>query len=80
MSYIIDQLRPTQVERGLRNGLQDAIDGEGRGETARHLAARGLRVTKKVDRRLRAERDEAVVDRWLGRAASCASVDVLIDQ
>ena len=41
------------------------------------LAARGLRVTKKATGRLRAERDEAVVDRWLGRAASCADVEAL---
>jgi Uma2 family endonuclease len=42
------------------------------------LAARGLRVTKKADRRLRDERDEAVLDRWLGRAASCPSVGALL--
>jgi Uma2 family endonuclease len=42
------------------------------------LAARGLRITKKADRLLRAERDEAVVDRWLVRAASCSSVEALV--
>lgn len=42
------------------------------------LVARGLRVSKKADKHIRAERDEAVVDRWLRGAASCASVDALL--
>ncbi len=42
------------------------------------LRARGVRVAKKAEQRVRAERDEAVVDRWLGRAARCASVEALL--
>lgn len=42
------------------------------------LAARGIRVGKKAQKRLRAERDEAVLDRWLSRAATCADVDALL--
>jgi Uma2 family endonuclease len=42
------------------------------------LAARGLKVSKKAEKRIRAEGDEATVDAWLGRALRCKSVDALI--
>jgi hypothetical protein len=41
------------------------------------LAARGLRVTKKVEHRIRDEQDEAVIDLWLTRAATCPTLDAL---
>lgn len=42
------------------------------------LTARGLKISKKADKHIRAERDESVVDRWLKAAASCASVEALL--
>jgi Uma2 family endonuclease len=42
------------------------------------LASRELRVSKKAEKRIRAQRDEAVVDGWLRRAARCTSVEKLL--
>jgi Uma2 family endonuclease len=42
------------------------------------LSARGLKVSKKATERIRAEQREAVIDTWLSRAATCASVDDLL--
>ncbi len=42
------------------------------------LAARGLKVRKKHEKRIRSTDDEAVLAAWLGRAVSCASVDDLL--
>jgi len=55
---------------GKREGKREAL--------LQILSARGLEISKKADERLRAERDEAVIDRWLGRAVSCDSVDALL--
>jgi Uma2 family endonuclease len=43
------------------------------------LATRGLAVAEGAGERLRAEQDEAVIDRWLRRAAGCASVEALFE-
>jgi hypothetical protein len=42
------------------------------------LAARGIRIPTTVKNLLLAERNEAVVDRWVRCAGSCASVDELL--
>jgi Uma2 family endonuclease len=44
------------------------------------LAARGIRVPKKGTKMILEERNEAVVDQWLGCAASCATVDDLFQK
>lgn len=41
------------------------------------LAARELRVTKRVEHRIRDEQDEAVLALWVARAATCPTVDAL---
>ncbi len=46
----------------------------------RLLQARGVRVGKKPGRRLRAERDEATLDRWVVAALSCVSGDDLLGE
>jgi Uma2 family endonuclease len=42
------------------------------------LAARGLKVRKKHEKRIRSTADDAVLAAWLVRAVSCASVDELL--
>ena len=42
------------------------------------LAARGLKVRRKQEKRIRSTDDEAVLAGWLVRAVSCASVDDLL--
>jgi Uma2 family endonuclease len=63
--------------RGKREGKREGrLEGK-REAIAQILAARGIRVTKKDEKRLRGEADEATLDGWLGRAASCASAERL---
>jgi Uma2 family endonuclease len=55
-------------------------EGELLGKVAailRILAMRGLDVSKKTEKRIRAEQDEAVVDRWLDQAVICRRADDL---
>jgi hypothetical protein len=42
------------------------------------LAARGLEVSRKAEKRIRAAKDEATVDAWLRRAVDCKDVDKLL--
>lgn len=42
------------------------------------LSARGIKVSKKVEKQFRAEREEAVIDRWLRGAATCATADAML--
>jgi Uma2 family endonuclease len=59
---------------GLREGRAEGIR-EGRAEAVLAvLAARGLEPTSDELRRIRAERELARLDRWLGAARSCADV------
>lgn len=39
------------------------------------LDARAVRVSKKVEKRVRAEKNEATVDRWIARASVCSTTD-----
>jgi len=71
---VIEQALRAATGEGKREGR---IEGK-REALSQILAARGLRITKKADKQLRSERDEAVLDRWLGRAASCPSVESLL--
>jgi Uma2 family endonuclease len=42
------------------------------------LAARGLHVSKKAEKRIRAAKGDALVDAWLRRALDCEDVDQLL--
>lgn len=42
------------------------------------LSARGLKVSKKADKRIREETDGATVERWITLALRCESVDELL--
>ena len=70
-----------KAEGKLEGKLEGKAEGklEGKLEALlRIVAARGLKVSKKADKRLRAERDEAVIDRWLASALTCADVEALL--
>ncbi|MEP7122103.1 MAG: Uma2 family endonuclease [Byssovorax sp.] len=65
--------------RGERSG-QAAGQAKGRIESLLAvLAARGLKVRKKHEKRIRATRDDATLAAWLVRAVTCATVDDLLD-
>ena len=44
------------------------------------LEARGIRVSKKIEKRIRAEENVATVDAWIRRAGVCASIDDLLGE
>ena len=66
-----------KAEGKLEGKAEGKLDGK-REALLGILAARGLKVSKKAEKRLRAERDEAVLDRWLAQALTCADVEALL--
>jgi hypothetical protein len=42
------------------------------------LGARGFRLSKKAEKQIRAEEDEATIEAWLRRSVSCASIEELL--
>jgi Uma2 family endonuclease len=70
------------IERAIRGGkLEGKLEGKREGKIAALLAvlgARGIRISKKIEKRIRAAGDEATVDAWLQRAAKCESAEDLL--
>ncbi len=76
-----DAERKGQIEGRLAGKLEGKAEGkaEGRIESLLAvLAARGLKVRKKHEKRIRSTTDEAVLAGWLVGAMSCVSVDALL--
>jgi Uma2 family endonuclease len=67
------------LREGKREGKSDGIIEGKLASLFAILAARGIRVSKKAEKRLRATRDEFILDGWIRRAVDCASVDALLD-
>lgn len=77
----LDEVREEEAARGRQEGEARAQrEGEARGRQEALLgllAARGLRVPRKAEARIRAESDTATLDRWIARTVTVASVDEL---
>jgi Uma2 family endonuclease len=65
-------------ERGKKLGAKLGLLAGKRAALLAVLTGRGLKVSKKADKRIRAEPREASLDAWLRRAATCGSVDELL--
>lgn len=70
----------------LEEALHEArLQGETKGQHAGKVAAllailavRGIEVSRKAEKRIRAAKDEATVDAWLRRAVDCKDVDQML--
>jgi len=72
------------IEEALQGArLQGEREGKREGKVAALLAilaARGLHVSRKAEKRIRATKGEALVDAWLRRALDCKDVDELLGE
>ncbi len=84
----IDRIEAQAIAKGVLLGkLEGKLEGKREGKLEGKLEAllcmldaRGLKVKKKERARILGEEREAVVDGWLGRAASCTSVGALLGE
>ena len=83
LEQALDGARLEGESRGKRAGKREGKrEGKVEGKIAALLAilaTRGIDVSRKAEKRIRAARDEAIVDAWLRLALRCTTVNELLD-
>jgi Uma2 family endonuclease len=75
---VIEEALSAAEERGEKRGEERGVLIGRVASILALLAARGLKVSKKAENRIRAEQRAATLEKWLARAVRCESVDDLL--